>query len=58
MPSTSEKQRALMCIALAMKRGKTPKSYSKAAAKIADQMTEQQLADYCEAPVKESQPAK
>jgi len=53
MPSTSPKQRALMCIALAMKRGQTPKNYSKAAAKIADQMTEQQLADYCEQPVQQ-----
>jgi len=42
-----------MCIALAMKRGQNPKNYSKAAAKITDQMTEQQLSDYCEQPVKE-----
>jgi hypothetical protein len=51
MPSVSKKQRAIMCIALAMKRGKTPKSYSPEAAKIADEMTEQQLIDFCETPV-------
>ncbi len=58
MPSISEKQRTLMCIALAMKRGKTPKSYSKAAAKIADQMSEEQLIAYCEEPVANEQPEK
>jgi len=51
MPSTSKKQRALMCIALAMKQGKTPKSYSKEAARISEQMSEQQLREFCEAPV-------
>ncbi len=53
MPATSKKQKTLMCIALSMKRGKTPKSYSKQAAKMAETMSEQQLADYCEEPVKE-----
>jgi len=52
MPATSENQRTLMCIALSIKRGKTPKSYSAQAAKMADSMTEEQLKDYCEAPVK------
>lgn len=52
MPATSSKQKTLMCIALSMKKGKTPKSYSKEAAKVADSMSEQQLADYCQVPVK------
>jgi len=48
MPSVSEGQRKLMCIALSMKRGETPKSYSKEAARLAESMTEEQLKDYCE----------
>jgi len=44
----SESQRKLMCIALSMKRGETPKSYSKEAARLAESMTEEQLKDYCE----------
>ncbi len=52
MPSVSKKQRSLMCIALAMKQGKTPKSYSKEAAKISEEMSEEQLKEYCEAPLK------
>lgn len=46
MPSTSEKQRRLMGIALAIKRGKTPKSYSPSAAKLAKTMTVDQLREY------------
>lgn len=52
MPSVSKRQRALMCIALAMKQGKKPKSYSKEAAKISEEMSEEQLKEFCEAPVK------
>jgi len=52
MPATSESQRKLFCIALSMKRGDTPKSYSKQAAKMADTMSEDKLAEYCEAKVK------
>ncbi len=52
MPSTSEKQRKLMCIALAMKQGKTSKSYSKEAARLSEEMTEEQLIEFCEEPVK------
>ena len=48
MPSVSESQRKLFCIALSIKKGETPKSYSKQAAKMAEQMTEEQLKDYCE----------
>lgn len=47
MPAKSEKQRKLMCIALGIKRGKTPKSYSFEAAHLAKTMSEQQLRDYC-----------
>ena len=53
MPATSEDQRTLWCIALAIKRGETPASYSKEAAKIASENSEETLKDYCEAPVKE-----
>ena len=52
MPATSEDQRKLMCVALSMKRGKTPKSYSKQAAKMCDEMTEAQLKEYCQSKVK------
>jgi hypothetical protein len=41
-----------MCIALSMKHGKTPKSYSKEAAKISDEMSEEQLKEFCEEPIK------
>lgn len=51
MPSKSEKQRTLMCIAYQIKTGKTPRSYSKEAAKVADQMTEKQLEEYCKEPI-------
>jgi len=51
MPATSKAQKTLFCIALAMKRGKTPKSYSAQAAKMCDQMSEEQLKDYCESKV-------
>lgn len=53
MPATSDKQRTLFCIALSIKQGKTPASYSKEAAKMAEEMTEEQLADYCHSKVKE-----
>ena len=46
MPSTSEAQRKFMAIALGIKRGETPASYSEEAAKIAESMTEQQLEDF------------
>jgi len=52
MPATSENQKTLFCIALAIKRGETPRSYSAEAAKMADEMSEEQLRDYCKAPVK------
>jgi len=52
MPSVSEKQRKLMCLALSIKQGKTPKNRSKQAVKIAEQMTENQLKEFCEALIK------
>ena len=51
MPSRSKKQQKLMCIAQSMKQGKTPKSYSPQAAKISEQMSEEQLKEFCENPV-------
>ncbi len=53
MPSTSKKQKKLMCIAESIKLGKTPDTYSKRAAKIAESMSEEKLKEFCEAPVKE-----
>lgn len=48
----SESQRTLARIALSMKRGKTPKSYSKAAAEMCASMTEAQLIDFAESRIK------
>jgi len=58
MPATSERQRRLMCMGLAMKRGDMPRSKSAQAAQLADQMSEQQLSDFCRQPVKEAAPKK
>jgi len=52
MPATSKEQRTLFCIALSIKQGKTPASYSAQAAKMAKSMSEEQLKEYCERPVK------
>ena len=52
MPATSPQQKTLACIALSIKRGKTPKSYSKAAAAWAESASEESLRETCEAPVK------
>ncbi len=52
MPSSSEAQRKLFCIALSIKRGDTRASYSKQAAKMASEMTEEQLTEYCGTPIK------
>ena len=48
---TSENQQTLACIALAMKQGETPRSYSAAAAKMADSMTEEKLREWCKGPI-------
>ena len=52
MPSTSENQRKLFCIAQSVKEGKTPRDYSKEATKLADENSLETLKDYCEQPVK------
>jgi len=51
MPATSEKQRRIMCLALSIKQGKRPASVSAEAAKIASQMSEEQLKEYCRSKV-------
>jgi len=48
---TSENQQTLACIALAIKRGETPRSYSEEAAEMADSMSEEKLSEWCKGPV-------
>ncbi len=50
-PAVSEAQRKRCCIALQIKLGKTPKSYSVEAAKMASEMTIKQLSEFCKSPV-------
>ncbi len=50
MPAVSEDQRKLAGIALAMRRGKTPYSYSKKAAEMARSMTIEELREYAKGP--------
>lgn len=52
MPATTKGQRTLFCIAESIKQGKTPKTYSKQAAKMAETMSLDKLKEYCEHPVK------
>ena len=52
MPATSEAQRKLFCVALSIKRGETPKTYSEQAAKMAEENSEETLTEYCGSPVK------
>lgn len=54
MPAVSKEQRRLFGIALSIKRGETPKSYSKEAAKLARTMSEKKLEEYARKPVKKS----
>jgi hypothetical protein len=51
-PSVSTQQKTLSCIALAIKTGKLPTSYSKQGAKMAASMSEAELNTYCKEPVK------
>jgi len=51
MPATSESQRELFCVALSIKRGETPASYSEEAADIASQNDEATLVEFCEKPI-------
>lgn len=53
MPATSEAQRKLAGIALSIKLGKTPRSYSAQAAKMADSMTLEELREFAHSKVKE-----
>jgi len=46
MPAESEKQRKLFAIALAIKKGKIPKSYSKNASKLAEQLSKKKLKEF------------
>ena len=50
MPKTA-KQRTLACIALSIKKGETPRSYSAQAAKMADSMSEEKLKEWCSGPL-------
>ena len=56
MPAISEMQRRLAGIALSIKRGKTPRSYSEEAAHMADSMTEAQLEDFARGTRKKKEP--
>lgn len=51
MPAASKSQKTLACIALSMHNGKTPKSYSKEAAKMAESMSLADMEKYCKMPV-------
>ena len=53
-PATSKAQRTLFCIAQAIKEKRTPASYSKQAAKMAETMSLETLKEYCGAPVKKA----
>ena len=48
MPARSEAQRKLFCIALSIKRGETEASFSKAAAELAANNSEETLKEFCE----------
>jgi len=52
-PATSPEQKTLFCLALAIKLGKVPASKSPEAAKMAKEMSLEQLSDFCKSPVKE-----
>ena len=50
-PASSEDQRKLSCVALSIKRGENPESFSESAATMAESMSEEDLVDFCESPV-------
>ena len=52
MPATSPEQKTLACIALQIKLGKTPVSYSEQAAEWAKTASKESLRETCESPVK------
>jgi len=47
----SKDQQTLACIALSIKRGETPRSYSAQAADMADSMSEEKLSEWCKGPI-------
>ena len=47
MPSVNERQRRLMCLALSIKLGKASASKSPQAAKMAREMSVEDLSDFC-----------
>ena len=51
MPAVSKKQKVLFCIAKSIKEGKTPASFSKQAAKIAEKNSLETIKDFCGSPV-------
>ncbi len=51
MPATSESQRRLFCAALSIKLGDSPASSNAQAAKLASQMSEAELREFCESKV-------
>ena len=51
MPSSSEQQRRLMCLALSIKLGKVKASKSPQAAEMAKEMSIKQLSDFCKSKV-------
>ena len=51
-PAVSERQRKLAGIALAIKRGETPASFSPEAAKMAKTMSTEELREFAKKPVK------
>ena len=53
MPSTSKNQRSLACMALSMKQGKTPHTYSKQAHKMMGSMSVEELEKMCHTTDKE-----
>ena len=52
MTAVSKKQKTTACMALAMKNGKLPATYSKAAKSMADSMSEKELETMCQMPMK------
>ena len=50
----SENQRTLFCIALAIKKGEQKPSYSAEAAKMAEQMSEEELDKHCHSEIKKA----
>jgi len=51
---TSSKQKTLSCIALKIKKGETPASYSAQAAKMAGSMSEEKLSEWCKGPIEKT----